>query len=157
MERSRICFGVSLVVPMLVFVLGCGSGGLGTVPVKGTLTIGGQPANGVGISLVPVDKTLPTASGNVQNGAFEVFSGVQGAPGAVPGKYKVVLNTTAGNSLEEAKKMYGSGAPSRDAKSSAPEVAKGPFPGKYLDAATSDKEVEVTSGANDLKIEIPAE
>jgi hypothetical protein len=141
---------------MLLVAAGCGPGGPATVPVKGTLTIGGQPANGVGISLVPADAKMPTASGTVQNGAFEVFSGSQGKPGAVPGKYKVVLNATSGGP-EAAKQMYEPGAAKAGAKKSAAPVIKAPFPDKYKTAATSDKEVEITKGANELKIDIPAE
>lgn len=155
-ERSKICFCLSLVLPMLFLVAGCGPKGPATVPVKGTLTIGGQPASSVGISLVPADAKLPTASGNVQNGAFEVFSGNQGTPGAVPGKYKVVLYATSNSNLEAAKQMYNKPG-SAGAKGSAAPVVAVPFPEKYKTAATSDKEVEITSGPNDLKIDIPKE
>ena len=156
MERSRICFGVSLVVPMLVFVLGCGPSGPSTVPVKGTLTIAGQPANNVQISLIPVDTKLEPATGNVAGGAFTVFSGNQGKPGAMVGKYKVVLQAMAGGA-EAAKQMYGGGGAAAGAKSSAAPEIKATFPDKYKDASTSDKEVEVVSGPNDLKIDILAE
>lgn len=155
MERSKICFGVSLVVPMLVFVLGCGQSGPTTVPVKGILTIAGQPANNVQISLIPVDTKLEPATGNVEGGAFTVFSGNQGKPGAMVGKYKVVLQATS-SGAEAAKQMYGAGAAAGAKSSAAPEI-KAPFPDKYKDASTSDKEVEVTNGPNDLKIDIPAE
>lgn len=156
MERSKICFWLSLVLPMLFLVAGCGPNGAATVPVKGTLTIGGQPADGVGITLVPADAKLPTASGKVQNGAFEVFSGNQGKPGAVPGKYKVTLYATSNLNLEAAKQMYNK-AESPDSKASAAPVVAVSFPEKYKTAATSDKEVEITSGPNDLKIDIPKE
>jgi hypothetical protein len=157
-ERKRICLWLSSVLPMLLFVTGCGKGGPATVPVKGTLTIGGQPANGVGITLTPSDPKLLPASGNVENGAFTVFTGNQGTPGAMPGKYKVVLSVSSGGAgaAEAAKAKYAQGQ-TEGAKTSAPKEAKAPFPDKYKSAATSDKEVEVSSGSNDLKIDIPAE
>ena len=139
---------------MLLFVAGCGPTGPATVPVNGTLTIGGQPANGVQINLVPVDPKLMSATGNVENGSFTVFSGNEGKPGAMPGKYKVVLNATTGGA-EAAKQMYSKVAPTEGAKSSAPPAVAAPFPDKYKAAATSDKEVEITSGSNDLKIDVP--
>lgn len=144
-----------MVLPMLLLAAGCGPSGLVTVPVKGTLTIGGQPASGVQLSLVPVDSKLQVATGNVENCAFTVFSGNQGKPGAMVGKYKVVLQATGGG-LEAAKQMYNKPAAS-GANSSAPPVMAAPFPEKYRTAKTSDKEVEVTSGPNDLKIDIPKE
>lgn len=133
----------------LVAIVGCsGNTGPSTVPVKGTLTIDGQPANNVTITLSPLDSQLPTVSGPVKSGEFQVFAGAQGKPGAAPGKYKVVLTQSAqATSLEDAKAMYSKGA-------SGPPKAKLSFPEKYTSASTSDKEVEIKSGSNDLKIDI---
>ena len=146
----RYCVGI---VPVLL-IAGCSSGGPSTVPVKGTLTIDGQPANNITITFSPLDASLEAATGTVTNGQFELFSGVEGKPGAVPGKYKIVLAATAG-SLDDAMKMMqsseGGGPPTGDPTAKA---NKAPFPDKYLSAGTSDKEVEVTSGSNDIKIEI---
>jgi hypothetical protein len=68
----------------------------------------------------------------------------------------VVLQATA-SGAEAAKKMYGPGAGDSGAKSSAAPTIDAPFPDKYKSAETSDKEVEVTSGPNELKIDIPKE
>ena len=133
---------------MIVFITGCPSGGPGTVPVQGTLTIGGQPANNVIIGFVPAGETIPGASGKVENGSFKVFTGREGKPGAVPGKYKVVL-TFIGAATTDIYKT------DKSESSAAPKVTL-PFPEKYQNAATSDKEVEITNGSNDLKIDIPA-
>jgi len=132
----------------LVGLVGCsGPAGPNTVPAKGTLTIDGQPADNVTINLSPLDSTLPMASGPVKGGAFELFSGAQGKPGAVPGKYKVVLAQTGPASMEEAKAMYSKGG-------GPPPKPKASFPEKYLQAGTSDKEVEIKAGPNELKIDI---
>jgi len=131
---------------------GCSSGGPDTVPVSGTLTIDGQPADGIVISLIPVDANLPSATGRVENGRFTVYSGVEGKPGAVPGKYKVVLYVTHGEDMAIPKPGEGT-----DSKTSKPEPPKLPFPEKYQSASTSDKEVEVTTGSNTLNIEIESE
>ncbi len=148
-------FGCVLVVLVLGSLLvGCGRSGKGTVPVKGTLTIDGQPADKIQITFAPLEKSLPTASGNVINGSFELLSGVEGDPGAVPGKYKVVLRAE-GPALEDAMKAMMAGKGGR-APGGPPEAAgqKPPFPEKYSSASTSDKEVEVTRGSNNIKIEI---
>lgn len=71
-------------------LVGCGPKS-STVPVQGTLTIDGKPADGVMITLTPVDTSKAVATGKVTNGAFELFTGIKGEPGAAPGKYKVVL------------------------------------------------------------------
>ena len=144
----RVSFALGAVCCLMSF-FGCsGSTGPSTVPVKGTLTIDGQPANDVTITLSPLDTALPTASGPVSNGAFQVFTGAQGKPGAALGKYKVVLAQSAQGGLDAAKAMYakGGGGP--------PKAAQLSFPEKYTSATTSDKEVEIKSGSNDLKIEI---
>lgn len=123
---------------------GCPAGGPSTVPVKGTLTIDGKPATDVTITLAGADPKVPAASGKVENGSFTLFCGTEGKPGCVPGKYKVVLSSNAGTSPA----MYKSGAGD-------PTKAKSPFPEKYRVATTSDKEVEITNGSNELKITIP--
>jgi hypothetical protein len=133
---------------IFVGLAGCGDTGPATVNVKGTLTIDGQPANNVTITFAPVDSSLPTASGPVNNGTFELFSGAEGKPGAVPGKYKVVLAASAGDPEADAA-AYAPGA-----TGGPPAAPEAPFPEKYSNAGTSDKEVEVTSGSNDIKIDI---
>jgi len=131
----------------LVFLAGCSGGGTGpnTVPVKGTLTIDGQPAKDVTITLSPLDSKLPVATGQVSNGAFELRTGKEGKLGAVPGRYKVTL--TAMISTEAAAAAYKPGM-------KGPPKIEASFPSKYASASTSDKEVEVKAGSNELKIDI---
>ncbi len=134
------------VLCLLTFV-GCpaGSSGPATVPAKGTLTIDGQPAKDVMITLSSVDPALPVASGHVVNGAFELRSGKEGKPGAVPGKYKITL--AAMPSAAASADAYKPGM-------TGPPKIEASFPVKYNSPTTSDKEVEIKSGPNDLKIEI---
>jgi hypothetical protein len=148
---SRLCLVVCSVLSMLVFVAGCPSGGPATVPVEGTLTIDGKPANDVTIDLIPSDPAGSVASGRAENGSFRLFTGATGTPGAVVGKYKVVLNSTATGGAS----MYQPQEGGADRSGSAAPEVKLPFPEKYRHAKTSDKEVEITSGSNTLKIEIP--
>jgi hypothetical protein len=143
-------FSVALVGAVFSLgIAGCADSGPAVSPVKGTLTIDGQPADNVTITFAPTDAKLPTASGQVKKGAFELVSGVQGKSGAAPGKYKVVLAQSSTMTQEEAAAAYGSGA-----KGGPPKAPKLSFPEKYTKAETSDKEVEVKSGSNDVKIEI---
>ena len=143
---------------VVVGLVGCGETGSGTVPVKGTLTIGGQPADNVQVTFSPTDATRPAASGNVTGGKFELFSGSEGHAGAVPGKYKVVLAQMGGSTSRDASTsaMYGGGG-GAGGSSSQPAMPKPSFPEKYLSPGTSDKEVEVTSGSNEITIDIPKE
>ena len=92
-------------------LVGCDSGGGGGVPVKGTLTIGGQPANNVVLTLQPEDLSKTSVSGVVTNGSFDLLD-PRGKKAAAPGKYKVSLAMTGGNrqEIEEAMKK-GKGPP----------------------------------------------
>jgi len=138
-------------VILLVGLAGCsGSKGPALVPVKGTLTINGQAADGVTITFSPVDVGKPSASGPVKNGAFELFTGSEGKPGAAPGKYKVVLAESSG-SLEAAMAAM---KQSKGAKGGPTAKQKVSFPEKFKSADKSDKEVEVKSGADEIKIDI---
>ena len=147
MIRSMQLALALLGVVCLVTFVGCpaGDSGPATVPVKGTLTIDGQPAKDVIITFSPVDPKMPPASGPVTNGAFELRTGTQGKLGAVVGKYKVTLAQQVA--------AADAGAGYKSAKGAPPKVEKS-FPDKYASPTTSDKEVEVTAGANDIKIEI---
>jgi hypothetical protein len=142
-----------------IFLAGCGESKLGVVPVSGTLTIDGQPADKIEITLAPVDTALPVATGLVQAGSFELFSGIQGESGAVPGKYKVVLAVRQATTEEETRARYeaaskarsGGGGGSPNPQAATTEL---PFASKYTSSATSDKEVEITKGKNNLVIDV---
>ena len=139
-------------VAFLVGFAGCsgGSSGPDTVPVKGTLTIDGQPANNVLVTFSPLDAKLQGAGGAVSNGSFELVTGSQGKRGAMVGRYKVVLSAVGSSDAAAAAQKYAT----KGGASAAPSAEKKPFPEKYGSPTTSDKEVEVKPGANDIKIDI---
>jgi hypothetical protein len=139
-----------VIVALLVSLAGCSDSGPKTVPVEGTLNIDGQPANNIGIDFIPVAEGGTVSSGRAENGKFTLAAGVQGKPGAVVGKYKIVLRDLSGGG-EERYKTGSSGT------SSKPNVPKLPFPEKYANAETTDKEVEVTAGGGPINIEITSE
>lgn len=61
------------------------------VPVTGSVTVKGKPAEGAVILLHPENKELPTASGVADaQGAFKLVSGLD-SPGVQTGKYKVTI------------------------------------------------------------------
>lgn len=133
-------------VALMVGAIGCGPGGPATVPVTGKITIGGQPANNVSISFIPETAGAPTASGTATNGSYTLYTGVDGKPGAVVGKYKVTLAAQGGS--DEA--AYRSGK--------APGTGGLPFPAEYGDPSKTplSKEVTAAGGAIDLEIPGPA-
>jgi hypothetical protein len=141
-----------------VLSAGCGGSKLGTVPVSGTLTIDGQPADNIEITLAPVDTAMPVATGLVKGGSFELFTGVQGESGAVPGKYKVVLAVRAATSQEEAKAKYAAAAKASNSGKGSPTPDQGtgelPFASKYTSSATSDKEIEIPKGGGKVEIDV---
>jgi hypothetical protein len=115
-------------------------------PVTGTLMIDGKPGHKIQIHFHPLGGDAQICSGFVnQEGQFHLFSGVQGFPGAVPGKYCIVLTQTPGSTLpiyrgEDAKKI--------------PNMPPHTFPPDYLEASTSPKEVEVLKKSNVFAIDI---
>jgi hypothetical protein len=155
--QYRVVLAV-LVCCMLVFTGGCdSSSGPKVHPVNGKLTIGGKPPSGVTITFHPVDASGEAASGRVdEQGNFKLYSGNQGREGAAAGKYKVVLTQTSagtesGNYMKAEKK---SGARSSSSGPGVPGMPAATFPKEYMSATTSPKEVEVTSGTNEITIEI---
>jgi hypothetical protein len=104
------------------------------VPVRGTVTYKGQAVNGK-LDLLPFDQTKYGASSALKEGAFNLntMAGTTSPDGAMPGKYKVVVEGT-----------YGTGKDKQE------------VPRRFADAGTSQKTVEIPSGGTDnLKIELP--
>lgn len=124
---------------MNLLVLGCGPLGSGTRtlhPAKGKLTL----ANGSPLTsgLVGLE---PNGSGNRcvgkinSNGTFELQTGDE--KGAAIGKYKAYVFFPAG----------------KGGKSTMPVSAKG-IPKKYLESDSTDLEIEITGGDNELVVNL---
>jgi len=142
----------------LVMLAGCGGDpqiGGKVYPVKGKLTVGGQPAADVSVNLYPNDKSLPIASGTTKpDGTFQVFNS-DGREGAMAGKYKVVLKQN--QSKEAAKAAYASASSGGGGAAGGP--TQGPtaatnLPEAYLKQETTPKEVDIVAGDNDLKLDL---
>jgi hypothetical protein len=129
-----------------MLIVGCGPSGPKTYAVSGKVTIKGQPATDVSITFQPVESTGQSASGRVgTDGSYSLFTGVQGKPGAMVGKYKVVLSG-GGTQVDPSERYKKGGGP--------PKPAEGPVPKEYTSGATSPKEVEVKPESNTINIEI---
>jgi len=134
------------------FVLaGCGSSGPKTYPVTGKVTAGGKPVKNCAIHFQPVDSIKQfgsdsqIASGQIaDDGTYTLYTGTTGTRGAMAGKYKVVLQPTAGAGTAQIRK--GEREPAA--------VESNLVPKEYTDALTTPKEVEVTTGSNTINIEI---
>lgn len=149
----------TLLLPLLalsLFIAGCGksSGGPPTVPVSGTLKIGGNPAANVQVTFIPVDAEVKGCSGNTdENGKFSMFTGQLGTPGAMKGKYKVVARSLVADEgaykddrTDDVDTLTDGGT--------AQKVESDPLvPDKYRSVQTTDKEVEITKKESNLVIE----
>lgn len=141
MAFTRLCLGLLLMGGCVAF-LGC-QDSQGLMPVKGTLTINGQPADNVQITFVPNDTSKPAVGGMVEKGSFELVS-PQGKRGCSVGKHKVVLSMAGGKA--DASTYQKGGGP--------PKPPPPTFNAKYLQASTSDKEMDVKPGSNNFTIDV---
>lgn len=144
---------VNLNRPTVFTLLGCvalllGCGGSGTSPVTGKAMLDGSPMpENTRIQFEPAGGVGESAAGIVDaSGNYELFSGASGEAGALPGKYKVYVTADASTEGYMEGPQRGGGVPG---------VAVGPFPKEYTSPATTPIEKEVSSGPNQIDIEIP--
>lgn len=129
----RRVFGVAAFVLTLALIAGCGSGGPATIPIRGEVTLNGQPLKDVPQGLVhylPKSGDGRQASGRIQpDGSFELTT-FQKADGVVPGEYNITVSaytTRPELTREQVEAAHGAG------------IAKARLlvPEKYTDASTS--------------------
>lgn len=136
----------------LLPLLGCGEAQFDTGKVTGKITIGGKAIANLLVTFSPLDSTAQVASGRTEDdGTYILFSGVQGIEGAVPGKYKIVINddsVAAGDSY-----MSGEGGQG-DIASQEPDDGTGKVPAEYTSVDTTPKEVEVVAGENTFNLDL---
>ena len=77
----------------LLFVQGCGNNPLGTVSVSGTVTLDGNPAEGVSVSFAPMSgEGRESYAITDSQGKFVLTTpGTNTGSGAIPGKYHVMF------------------------------------------------------------------
>lgn len=160
----------------LLVTAGCGSSKPPAYPVQGKITGGTSSVAGVVVSFAPLDADLGVySSGIVKDDGTYSLETTDGRPGAVAGKYKVVLALGPGKmqaameAVGKNPRAAGGGGPrmpmmrpgmaappggfSSAAKSGPPKFER-PFPDSYSSASTSPKEVEVKSGSNVIDIQL---
>ncbi len=129
---------------MLLVVLGCGKPGTApTVPVTGTVTLNGQPVEGVSVGFTP-QSGRPASDTTDARGKF-TLSTFESGDGAVPGTHKVVITEPA----DEAEPMPGT----PEAENWVPPESQ--VPEEYQDASTTPLTAEVEEGGeNDFTFEL---
>ncbi|MBC8870242.1 MAG: hypothetical protein H8E44_12535 [Planctomycetes bacterium] len=151
MARSLLLLSVCAAVA----IVGCGTSGPKTHPVTGKVTIDDQPAKNCTITFHPVDSANQVASGQVEDdGSYTLYTGTSGTPGAMAGKYKVVVvaNEADMGTGEDAEPDYMSAG--TDPTTDPTTQDSGLVPNEYTNATTTPKEVEVTAGSNTIDIPI---
>ena len=134
---------VALVAAMLASA-GC-SGGLNVVPVTGTVKLNGQPLDKIQVEFWPIDKGPRSIGVTDAEGRFTLTTdGTQ--MGAVVGRHKVVLKDVGilGDQF-----LGRAGEDVDMAKGKKPRISN-----VYSDPSTTTVEKSVTSGSNQIDIDV---
>jgi hypothetical protein len=115
-------------------------------PVTGKVSAGGKPLAGYLITFVPSTAGNEASSATTDSNGAYTLATLDGRPGCVPGKYKVVIKPGAEATMAAMKNMKPG--------MSGPPGATSDVPPSYGDAATSPKEVEVKAEPNTIDITI---
>ena len=141
----------------VVLCLGCGGrNDSGAIPVTGTVTINGAPAQGVAVSYIP-EAAGPSAVGVTDDSGKYSLTTINRDDGAMPGRYQVtVAKYESGQSATpetqqvhadyDVSDEYAPGY-NESAASFAPP-SKNLLPDKYADPTTSGFFAEVVAGNN---------
>jgi len=153
-----------MIGPALFYMSGCSDDGMGKRhPVSGTVKYKGQPVAKGRINFVPKGGAGHGAHGEIQNGSFASLTTLNPADGAMPGEYKITIDTkeideaAAKEEGEKVAKQHGMS----NLKMLPPEVqakafsqAKSSVPLKYQTTETSDLTATVAEGSNIFDFEL---
>jgi len=117
-----------------ILASGCGKDSVAVVPVRGKVTVDGQPVTSGQVSFIPTsaDQKGGMSAGQIEgSGDYKIFTG--GKEGAPSGKYKVTVTPS----------MVPTGGKS---------MPSTPFNAKYSDVKTTPLTIDVPSGSYDLKL-----
>lgn len=134
MSQFRWTSGFWSLALLLVVSAGCGESGPSLMPVKGTVTVDGQPAEGV-VLLFHGGNSVSSASSDA-SGAFSIVTNAE--PGIPAGSYKV---TASWPEKVEATSTMGDTPDAPDRLGS-----------KYLIRDQSKISIEVTDGTTELPV-----
>ncbi|MCA9126674.1 MAG: carboxypeptidase regulatory-like domain-containing protein [Planctomycetales bacterium] len=87
----RSYLSTSLLMGLLLLVSGCGPGGIGTVPVTGTVLVDGEPMEGVMVVFNPGDGGRAASGRTDAQGVYTLTTEVNG-DGALPGSYQISVS-----------------------------------------------------------------
>lgn len=150
--RTRFLLSLAL----LTAIVGCSNAvpKAELFPVKGRVTLKGQPLTGCTLILIPVKPTPGVDDGYSgvlnEKGEFELAS-MSGKAGAAAGRYKVTFSTATADPSSEASRNAAMEAMKTGAYSPGGPKAP-PYPKEFANFKTSTKEVEITREANELLI-----
>jgi hypothetical protein len=128
---------IAAILFLIPGIVGCGKAGPSLVPVKGSVTVDGKPADGAVLIFHPTGGkgTIASAAAD-SNGAFSITS--NGAPGVVTGSYKVTA--TWPDPAKKPKVTLGA----------SPEDAPDLLEGRYVSVDKSPTTVEITAATKEL-------
>jgi hypothetical protein len=139
---------------------GCGAQDEGpkTYPVSGTVTLKGQPAEGVTVSFIPDSGGQSAVGVTDASGKYQLTTRKKD-DGAVPGRYKVTLAKYEGKNtpVTDASEMHADYdisneyPPDFDPYAAEAPPSKNLFPTKYANPSTSGLTAEVVEGDNPPK------
>ena len=138
---NRMALIVGLFAFAMLFMAGCGSGGLPQADVSGKVTFQGEPVPGVLVSFTP--ERGPGASGKTDAQGNYTLSTKKTGDGAVVGHHIVAISQPRQGMILE--------------KGKPPQVAPPPkmvIPPKYANAQTSGLTAEVKVGDNTLDFKL---
>ena len=133
---------------LLCATSGCGSSRPDTVPVRGTVTLDGQPVSGAAVLLIPSEGGRPAEGISDEDGSFRLSTFAHG-DGALPGQHAVtitLIDPTGGRPADAA-----------GLSPTAPGVTvptKWTVPKKYSMPTTSGITVEVEQGIEPLTLRL---
>lgn len=134
-------FVSSGVACLAIFATGCSSGNPETFPAAGKVTYKGATLQSGIVQLVP-DGSGNAATGQIQtDGTFKLGT-FEKEDGAVPGKYKVSVQVFPPEG-------EGAGLPGQEFGKKEP-----PIPLKYLNASSSGLTADITSGENNIVLDL---
>jgi hypothetical protein len=149
---------VLLVFSLFCGIAGCGESGPTLAPVKGKVTMGGQPLKNVDVIFQPEQGGQPAIGKTDDSGSYSVFTA--GKAGAMPGKHKVAITsapdpvTTQDSSAEMRSDdpAYEAQATSNAADYQKKKAAKDQIPEKYNSKTELIYMVESKGGDFDINI-----
>ncbi len=144
-------------------VFGCGDDGLSRrYSVTGKVTYKGEPVQKGKISFSPEDSAGRGASGDIENGSYSLTTQDPG-DGALPGKYKVVVDT---RQVDEAllksetekfaakRKIEGLKVIPQEVQAKVLSQTKSLTPTKYMSSQSTPLTVEVKAESNTIDIKL---